>query len=304
MDTRYRTRKPQRTRPVNGGRSGFKLLVSLVIFAGVVVCKLVFPTGSSAMREKLLPLISESIDYEAALTAAGRLLTGDEQALEDVKANMLPQSEAQPAAVPEVQIPVKPEPTFLQATRMAAWARLDADRAQIGTLLAASAEPEVAPAVAAFLESQLAFSDLDVPVDVDLSMPDLPFQYDTPVAGYSSSGFGYREHPIDEEVRYHYGTDIAANLGEYIHSFADGVVYATGEGDSTGKYIMIDHGDGYMTQYFHCNDVYVYGGEVVERGQVIGEVGESGYATGPHLHFELLLNDTYLNPEYYLGVWG
>ena len=186
MDVRYKTRRNRKTEKVRGGRSGVQLLISLVVFVGVIFCKLVFPGGASALREKLLPLISESVDYEAALTAAGKLLGGDAQALEDVAANILPHNDedVQPAAVPDLQTPDGERAMFSQATRMAAWTQLNAGRAEIVTQLATlvelqaeavtepdtepETEPEVNPAVAAFLESQAAFSDLETPENVNL----------------------------------------------------------------------------------------------------------------------------------------
>ena len=74
-------------------------------------------------------------------------------------------------------------------------------------------EPTVHPAVAAFMEAQSAYSDYTVPETVSYERPELPFEYTSPVAGVTSSGFGYRMHPIKNEVKYHYGTDLAADTG-------------------------------------------------------------------------------------------
>lgn len=161
-------------------------------------------------------------------------------------------------------------------------------------------EPELSPKVEAFLQSQEQYSDCAVPANVCYDMPELPFEFEEPVVGCTSSGFGYREHPIDKELKYHYGTDISASTGAEIHAFADGVVRAIGEEDGGyGKYIIIDHADGYSTLYAHCSELCVSSGEV-KRGEVIALVGQSGAATGPHLHFELMQGDTYLNPEFYV----
>ena len=163
----------------------------------------------------------------------------------------------------------------------------------------AEPQPTENPAVAAFLESQAAYAEYAVPTNVSYECPVLPFEYVSPVSGIKSSGFGYRLHPIENKVKYHYGTDFAANTGTAVTAFADGVIVAAGDSDSYGKYMIIDHSDGYSTLYAHCSELCMSCGEV-NKGDVIARVGSTGAATGPHLHFELMCNDTYLNPEFYL----
>lgn len=160
-------------------------------------------------------------------------------------------------------------------------------------------QPTVHPAVAAFLESQSAYSDCAVPESVSYERPELPFDYASPVSGVKSSGFGYRLHPIKNEVKYHYGTDLAADTGTPITAFADGTIVAQGDSDSFGKYVMIDHPDGYRTLYAHCSELCMSCGNV-KKGSTIALVGSTGAATGPHLHFELERNGIYLNPEFYI----
>ena len=163
----------------------------------------------------------------------------------------------------------------------------------------AEPQPTENPAVAAFLESQAAYAENAVPTNVSYECPVLPFEYVSPVSGIKSSGFGYRLHPIENKVKYHYGTDFAANTGTAVTAFADGVIVAAGDSDSYGKYMIIDHSDGYSTLYAHCSELCMGCGNV-SKGDVIAKVGSTGAATGPHLHFELMCNDTYLNPEFYL----
>ncbi len=155
------------------------------------------------------------------------------------------------------------------------------------------------PSVTAFLQAQEAYEDYAVPENVAYERPELPFEYVSPVTGVTSSGFGYRLHPIENEVRYHYGTDFAAATGSEISAFADGTIVAQGDSDSFGKYVMIDHPDGYRTLYAHCSSICMNCGPV-KKGDIIALVGSTGAATGPHLHFELEHNGMYLNPEFYL----
>ena len=83
---------------------------------------------------------------------------------------------------------------------------------------------------------------------------------------------------------------------------ADGTVTAVGESSSYGKYCIVAHQGGYTTLYAHCSRVTASSGTAVQRGQKIAEVGETGMATGPHLHFELQRDGVYLNPIYYVAT--
>ncbi|MBQ6985361.1 MAG: M23 family metallopeptidase, partial [Oscillibacter sp.] len=83
--------------------------------------------------------------------------------------------------------------------------------------------------------------------------------------------------------------------------FADGVVTATGESSSFGKYCTVEHGGGFTTLYAHCERVTATAGAAVRMGDKLGEVGATGQATGPHLHFALQREGIYLNPVYYLA---
>ena len=164
-----------------------------------------------------------------------------------------------------------------------------------------STEPQLPEAVSAFLESQKEFSNYDLPENVSYDYSPFPDEYSTPVAGYNSSGFGYRVHPIHGDVRFHYGTDFAAWTGERILCFADGTVSFAGYCDSYGNYITVDHADGWQSLYAHCSVLYVSAGQSVSAGELIALVGDTGLVTGPHLHFELTQNGVYTNPEYYVG---
>ena len=109
-----------------------------------------------------------------------------------------------------------------------------------------------------------------------------------------TSHFGYRENPFTGEIEYHNGTDIAAPAGTPILAAADGTVtIANGIdswGGSYGYHIKIDHGNGLETLYAHCSAICVTPGQQVRQGEVIGFVGNTGNATGNHLHFEVRVN--------------
>lgn len=124
----------------------------------------------------------------------------------------------------------------------------------------------------------------------------------TPIPGASIlSGFGPRVHPIYGDVRVHTGLDYAASMGTPIRAAGDGVVISSGELGAYGIATLIDHGGGLATLYAHQSSTSVSAGEQVTRGQVIGRVGSTGASTGPHLHFEVRVNGTPVNPIPYLS---
>jgi murein DD-endopeptidase MepM/ murein hydrolase activator NlpD len=114
--------------------------------------------------------------------------------------------------------------------------------------------------------------------------------------GYISDGYGYRRDPFTGRLEYHYGIDISAPMGTPVFATADGVVGSVGYKGAYGNIVEINHGFGYTTIYAHLSRAYVRPGEVVKRGQRIGEVGSSGRSTGPHLHYEVLQFNINKNP--------
>lgn len=170
------------------------------------------------------------------------------------------------------------------------------------TPVSADLPPAVEEAVAVFLQRQEEFSDLSLPDNVSYRVDSIPFEYVSPVSAETSSGFGYRMHPLENTTKFHYGTDFAADSGDDIVCFAEGIVTVVDEDDSYGKHIRIEHKDGYESLYAHCSKVYVSTGQYVQPGEKIALVGATGQVTGPHLHFELTHNGIYTNPEFYLAA--
>jgi murein DD-endopeptidase MepM/ murein hydrolase activator NlpD len=115
-----------------------------------------------------------------------------------------------------------------------------------------------------------------------------------------TSGFGPRVHPIFHDVRMHTGVDFGATYGTPIRAAADGVVVWAGPRGGYGNATIIDHGGGLATLYAHQSQVVVRVGQHVTRGQLIGLVGATGFATGPHLHFEVRVDGVPVDPMRYL----
>lgn len=117
-----------------------------------------------------------------------------------------------------------------------------------------------------------------------------------PTNGWVSSPFGYRMSPFTGRRTLHEGLDIASNVGAPVRSTAKGIVVFAGRQSGYGKLVIIDHGFGYMTKYGHNSQIMVHAGERVSKGQVISRVGSTGRSTGPHVHYEVLINGVPVNP--------
>jgi len=127
-------------------------------------------------------------------------------------------------------------------------------------------------------------------------------QLAVPVTGWISSGYGYRTDPITGEYEFHGGLDLAADAGQPIHAAMDGTVIVSKEVEDYGKYLVIQHSTTLKTYYAHCKSLKVKEGKAVRKGDVIALVGSTGQSTGPHLHFEVRINNKRINPGWVLEV--
>lgn len=116
-----------------------------------------------------------------------------------------------------------------------------------------------------------------------------------PTSGVLTSRYGYRWG------RTHTGIDIGASTGTSIKAAAGGTVIFSGWKGTLGKMVVISHGNGIQTYYAHCSSLLVSSGQTVSAGQLIAKVGSTGRSTGPHLHFEIRLNGSAINPQTYIG---
>jgi murein DD-endopeptidase MepM/ murein hydrolase activator NlpD len=121
-----------------------------------------------------------------------------------------------------------------------------------------------------------------------------------PVEGKVTSSFGEREDPFNGEGAFHAGLDISAPTGTVIRATGDGLVESAAMMSGYGRQVVIDHGHGVRTVYGHMSGMIVLAGQHVVRGQIIGYVGQTGRSTGPHLHYEVRINNVPVNPHKYL----
>ena len=117
-----------------------------------------------------------------------------------------------------------------------------------------------------------------------------------PVIGTVTSDYGTREHPVYSGESFHAGRDIAADEGSPVYAVLDGTVTQAGTAQMAGKYLKILHRDGTETFYCHCSELIAQNGDEVKKGDVIALVGQTGLATGPHLHFEYHKNGKASDP--------
>ena len=126
------------------------------------------------------------------------------------------------------------------------------------------------------------------------------FAWPAPSYKRISDDYGSRMHPILNVQQFHNGVDMAAPSGSPILAAYDGTVVQAAYSSTMGNYIMLDHGDGLYTIYMHASSLGVSKGASVSRGQNIAAVGSTGRSTGPHLHFSVRLNGSYVSPWNYL----
>jgi murein DD-endopeptidase MepM/ murein hydrolase activator NlpD len=122
-----------------------------------------------------------------------------------------------------------------------------------------------------------------------------------PVQGPVGSGFGFREDPFSGRTALHTGLDFPGDTGTPILAAAGGVVQLTQHHSAYGNMIEVDHGNGLVTRYAHASKVLARTGDIVKRGQAIAEVGSTGRSTGPHLHFEVLVDGVPQDPAKFLA---
>lgn len=301
-----------------------QFLICGTVFVALVAVKLLLPGHITGISQKVTSLMEQNMDVTEVFSAVGHVFSGEEDKVaawgEVYRSVFHPEEEAVPASAVlsgDDQMRQRlsslmrdgcgwltEKPIDYTVTQAVQTADSAADQtAENENTQQAQADQQTASSdVSTASLAYILYSDKTVPDNVCMEQEVLGFNYCTPVMGTLSSDFGYREHPIEGEEKFHYGVDIAADTGTAIDCFADGTVTAVGESSSYGKYLIVSHKNGFSTLYAHCSKIVVSSGAHVKENQKIAEVGETGMATGPHLHFELHDGNIYLDPIYYVSV--
>lgn len=159
------------------------------------------------------------------------------------------------------------------------------------------------PAVVTAMAQEYTDDGVKLPRNVSLAFYELGLSETTvPVNGTATSGFGYRDSPINGKNEFHLALDIGAEEGTEIGAFAAGTVEYIGTSDEFGNYLKINHENNVSSFYAHCSKLLVHKGDQVACGQTVALVGHTGNATGSHLHLTIEKDNIRLNPAYYVDL--
>lgn len=281
-----------------------RLVICGSLFVLLVAVKLLLPSQMAHINEVLSEAMEQNVDVQAVFSAVGRAFSGESDvshAAGEVYRAVFRPNEEQDALETSAPALVLDSGEAMKRLRSHLPAQDSAAAPETETAAPVESGGEMKPEDQAASLAYVLYSDQNLPENVSMQQAILDFDYCVPVSGVVSSGFGYRDHPTEGEERFHYGLDLAADTGTEIRCFADGTVTAVGDSSSYGKYCIVSHAGGFSTLYAHCSRITATSGAAVTEGQKIAEVGETGVATGPHLHFELQQNGVYLNPVYYVS---
>ena len=260
-------------------------------------------------------LIQRAAYYQSALDADARLIDQIEllQAETEHKQDLVEEKRAQISADKEV---LERDRAEVATTRRARASALEAQRAVIAEKRSVLADVRSNQAKLEAIEDQLLRESAEIhallaqqaaaaaagaaPPPSGTIAPPGTGQLLFPASGPITSGFGFRVHPIFGATRLHTGIDIGAPYGAPVWAADEGTVAFVGTMSGYGNVVVIDHGGGLATTYNHLSGFYVGGGQHVARGSEIAAVGCTGYCTGPHLHFEVRVNGTPVDPLPYL----
>lgn len=321
--------RQERSRAVHRGAGGRKrgadprerrrlvqLLVCVVLFFAVFFGKGIFPEQLAQVRTKLAAVMGMDTDFRSAFAELGRGIAAGEPVKEVLGGLWV---EVFGAGRPETYqrlvsgSAVCREERAFSAQPLTAQALLThrfGIQEEVKTLPAQptpvqETEPAtVSPAASSEPRGLGDTMDMEMPENATMEKYELGILTMSPIQGaegwWVSSVYGWRDHPVDGQERFHNGVDLAVNTGTDVKAFADGTVDYIGESSIYGLYTQLRHDNGVTSFYAHCSRLCVQQGQRVQRGDKIAESGETGNVTGPHLHFELRKDGILINPLYYL----
>ena len=312
-----RTRRPAKNQDAEGERRRLiQLAASLALFLLVYVGRGVFPAQLEAWRT----IAAANVDFRAAFQQFSSALSLGEPvqgALEALCITLLggeaPEAEPAPSMMPD-----RSQLQSLSAPSEARGGSLGYIREHgilAGTSFSskgdepAQTEPEptqpetTEPVIVTAMAQEYTDDGVKLPRNVSLAYYELGLSETTvPVEGSATSGFGYRDSPINGKNEFHLALDIGAEEGREIGAFAAGTVEYIGTSDEFGNYLKINHENNVSTFYAHCSKLLVHKGDQVSCGQTVALVGQTGNATGPHLHLTIEKDNIRLDPAYYVDL--
>ena len=285
--------KGQPPKKDNSAAAQIRLIASILIFVTAFAVRFIFPEFSAGIRESILSILNANVDYMAAAEAFSDGISGRR----DIKSTAvtvftyLTVPDAEAVFAQEIDFPIENIGVLSHRQPAAVTEPTEPEEKE---------DEMLTLMVSAFKEKQSKFEGHDMPANVTYDAPKLGIDYVRPAEGTFTSAFGYRDHPVDGNIKFHYGLDIGCSLGSEIKCFGDGTVTEVTDSSSYGLNIVVTHANGVTTRYAHCSEILKKVGDTVKCGDVIAKSGQTGNATGPCMHFEIRVNDTYVNPEYYL----
>ncbi len=135
---------------------------------------------------------------------------------------------------------------------------------------------------------------------LDDALESVPLGFPVPGVARMTSAFGVRKDPFTRRPAMHQAVDIGSGMGAPIVATADGTVIYSGHKSGYGRVVIVDHGHGFKTKYAHMSKTLVKKGQVIKKGDNVGEMGSTGRSTGPHLHYEILFQDRAYDPDKFL----
>lgn len=299
----------------------FQLGICLVLFLTVFIGKGVFPQKIQQVSDQLLEIIGRDTDFRATFSKLGESLAEEKSFLGELGNFCIevfgPEDKGESSIIMYDTTLREKEQDFLnsapkQASLEAHYLRgeqvlknLDTqeeqqDSAEQSGGCQEAEETDAVPAVGTVIMSA-DYQGMELPQGYTMDQLSLGgLETITPLYGTLRSQYGYRDHPIDGEYKFHNGVDIGAETGESIGAFADGTVEYIGQSDVYGNYFQIDHGNGIKSFYAHCSQLLVSQGQEVKAGECVALVGATGNVTGPHLHFEIKCAGMHVDPAYYI----
>lgn len=286
-------------------RRAIQLAVCLALFLAVFAGRGIFPERIAAIRTRVLGVLRGDTDFQAVFSDLGRSISRGEPVLETLDGLWVQvlggaPGERDPGAAG----------SRLYAAQLAWLSGFPGGEEQglPGRLPEPPErpEPEPTPAPAPTPEPEPAVEHVDyngpaLPENTSMDKYRLDLEETvSPVMGVLTSGFGWREHPVDGEEKFHNGVDLAVNTGTAVRAFAAGTVDYIGDSPVYGLYLQLRHANGVKSFYAHCSQLLVRQGQTVAAGETVALSGDTGNTTGPHLHLELRLNGVRINPIYYI----